>query len=895
MLTMTGFDRTYEVPARLRPGRLKMTAWDLAQPNLDPDLAPWAGRVLESVLLAAAAPADAALSCADCEDTGYYGEPDPDDPDILRVLVRGIGSDAGEGHEYLTADGSWQPWTAAGRTVELLDLDLAQDLASAVLSGASGLVRRYCSPLAFLPPGDVLVAAPPVAPAPPAPPAAPAAPAPGGADAADDWHVYAIVDDLDTGAILNLIRLKPGPVMERYDKGGAWVPDQPVLTNLMGVNPPPLVELSTDQVPGIVSQIDASTAAKGGKGGAGGAPAGAAPGAPGAPGAAPAPAAAAGHAPGGSLPPTTRPGQNNMDRNKMGKRNHPTRAIRHERTIRGERTMHAMKADSALTVSPNAKAEKLRQYWSSGKGGLKIRWGTPGAWKRCVTHLTKFMGLRAKGYCSNLNKRNTGHWPGSKLQASAAAALMAMSTSTEASLVASIQAGAWAGRGPTMAGALPDGIYQETDDDDAVSALTAGAFPVEPPDEWFADPKLASLTPLTVEPTGQVYGHLASFDMPHIGLPGKVRAPHNSSGYRYFNTGALRTAGGKTVTVGQLTSVGGHAPLSADAGSAVAHYDASDSAVADVHVGEDRHGIWFAGALRPDVTPERLRTFMASALSGDWRPINGHLELVAGLSVNVPGFPVARACVASGAVTALVAAGARQIALKQASLRADAAVLERLDATLARVDELENAFYEASAGEAEPVVEPVAAELTMTPAPEPVVDVIAPGSEPVAPAPPAEEVTAEPPPVTVETVAVPASVLRARELVAQRRQERRDRVHSRDDGAVTAAFKLLPWMHPETSDGTTVESGNTISISSKTDASVQVAKVLDVTARGLKVKYKEGGKVTYIPLADVATLVQVTAEPSKDDGPPPPDGTKAAANAAAPDADPKASVPAGTS
>jgi hypothetical protein len=29
-------------------------------------------------------------------------------------------------------------------------------------------------------------------------------------------------------------------------------------------------------------------------------------------------------------------------------------------------------------------------------------------------------------------------------------------------------------------------------------------------------------------------------------------------------------------------------------------------------------------------------------VSGDWRPINGHLELVGLLAVNVPGFPVPR-------------------------------------------------------------------------------------------------------------------------------------------------------------------------------------------------------------------------------------------------------------
>jgi hypothetical protein len=62
------------------------------------------------------------------------------------------------------------------------------------------------------------------------------------------------------------------------------------------------------------------------------------------------------------------------------------------------------------------------------------------------------------------------------------------------------------------------------------------------------------------------------------------------------------------------------------------------------------------------VSPEQIRALRASAPSGDWRPIKGRLELVAVLQVNVPGFPMARAQVASGYVTALVAAGAAAIA-----------------------------------------------------------------------------------------------------------------------------------------------------------------------------------------------------------------------------------------
>ena len=90
---------------------------------------------------------------------------------------------------------------------------------------------------------------------------------------------------------------------------------------------------------------------------------------------------------------------------------------------------------------------------------------------------------------------------------------------------------------------------------------------------------------------------------------------------------------------------------------AVKHYDDTASAFCDVHAGEDAYGIWVAGALRPNVTAEQVRAIRAAAPSGDWRPINGRLEMVAVCQVNVPGFPVTRARVASGHVYALVAAG----------------------------------------------------------------------------------------------------------------------------------------------------------------------------------------------------------------------------------------------
>lgn len=70
-------------------------------------------------------------------------------------------------------------------------------------------------------------------------------------------------------------------------------------------------------------------------------------------------------------------------------------------------TAEAMIAAGGLDRN-RGNAEKLRRYWTRGKGALKIRWGQPGDWKRCVGYLSKYMGARAKGYCQLRHKEALG-------------------------------------------------------------------------------------------------------------------------------------------------------------------------------------------------------------------------------------------------------------------------------------------------------------------------------------------------------------------------------------------------------------------------------------------------------------------------------------------------------
>lgn len=219
-----------------------------------------------------------------------------------------------------------------------------------------------------------------------------------------------------------------------------------------------------------------------------------------------------------------------------------------------------------------------------------------------------------------------------------------------------------------MSTALLDGVYEEVVDDapEIAEALLAGAAPLHPPKSWFDDPKLEKPTALTLLASGQLFGHIAAWNVDHIGIPGARKPPRSSSNYAFFRTGLLATAEGEDVAVGQITLAGGHAALSADAGTAVKHYDDTATAFADVACGEDAYGIWVAGAARPGVSDAEIRAIRASAPSGDWRPINGVLEMVAVCQVNVPGFPVVRSMVAGGEIISLVAAGSAPLyALRQ--------------------------------------------------------------------------------------------------------------------------------------------------------------------------------------------------------------------------------------
>lgn len=269
---------------------------------------------------------------------------------------------------------------------------------------------------------------------------------------------------------------------------------------------------------------------------------------------------------------------------------------------------------------------RLWAYWTQPghEGYAKIGWGVAGDFNRCRAMVGEEIGENSpedlrflNQICAQWHHDATGFWPGR--------------APTEQSL------------------RIPNGTVAAS-----VSLVSSGV--PKAPAAWFADPKLPEPTHLTVTEDGRVFGHIAEWSTCHIGYDGVCVAPPSSnSDYAYFATGTVLLDNGETASTGVISLGGGHAPARMGLRAAVAHYDSTSSAAADVCVGEDEHGIWCSGWIRPGVPAETAYALRASDISGDWRDVSGNMEMVAALAVNVAGFPVA--AVRDKVQVALVAAG----------------------------------------------------------------------------------------------------------------------------------------------------------------------------------------------------------------------------------------------
>lgn len=189
----------------------------------------------------------------------------------------------------------------------------------------------------------------------------------------------------------------------------------------------------------------------------------------------------------------------------------------------------------------------------------------------------------------------------------------------------------------------PESILASVGEFSALHPFEFSVITREPvaPAERFRDPKLTEPTPGYVDEDNVVFGHLATWGTSHINDM-QVNPPRSRTNYAHFANKHVLTDEGMVAT-GPLVLGSNHAPDDYGYQAAVDFYANTSAAWADVAIGEDDIGIWFAGQVRPGTKAETIYAARASAISGDWRFVGAGLDLVAALSVNAAGFPIPRA------------------------------------------------------------------------------------------------------------------------------------------------------------------------------------------------------------------------------------------------------------
>jgi 2'-5' RNA ligase len=199
----------------------------------------------------------------------------------------------------------------------------------------------------------------------------------------------ALTDAVDKDAVLDVLALVPAsdtssqPIVYSRSDGG-WQLDDEMRTAMLSTNPPPIVRLDDETAKNVIEQVDSYFVRKGeenvkdGKDGKDGKT-----GKPGGPG-------GGGGKPGLAADPFDE-----------------LQVYSEFGDLFPVPTLDALYAAGGVDQN-RGNAEKLRRYWTTGPGGAKIRWGTGGDWYRCVKHLSKYLGPRAKGYCQLRHKEATG-------------------------------------------------------------------------------------------------------------------------------------------------------------------------------------------------------------------------------------------------------------------------------------------------------------------------------------------------------------------------------------------------------------------------------------------------------------------------------------------------------
>jgi len=170
--------------------------------------------------------------------------------------------------------------------------------------------------------------------------------------------------------------------------------------------------------------------------------------------------------------------------------------------------------------------------------------------------------------------------------------------------------------------------------------------PLKPPASWFNRPSdIPTDRRLTITDDGHVFGYVALFDQCHTTMGGCVKPPRGSaSNYQLAHTGETIADDGTVVATANIGGGAGHMTAEASPEAAAKFYADTSTQLMRVKYGEDSTGVWFSGALWPDISEIDVARIRASAISGDWRPVGlwrrggAKYDFTGACFVNVPGY-----------------------------------------------------------------------------------------------------------------------------------------------------------------------------------------------------------------------------------------------------------------
>lgn len=288
-------------------------------------------------------------------------------------------------------------------------------------------------------------------------------------------------------------------------------------------------------------------------------------------------------------------------------------------------------------VTNPVETKRIHDYWTKKgeEGYAKINWGTPGDFTRAKKLIGAKIAANSPEDMRYLNQiiaqwhfDALGYWPGELGKPG-----NAPDTPENRRRAARHAA---ANKGIVVA----DDI--EKDGWEAVMVASAGGKKVRPPKSYFEKQEGSGSLYIAEEPDEngfrQTYGYAGEFGVCHIGYDNRCVEIPVDDDFSDFHLGYTRTNEGiiRTGVIAYLVDHHDAATILTQTPEQ-SHFDNVANAWAQVRLGYDERGIWFAGVVLPGISEEDITLIEATGqVSGEWK----YGALRALQSVNTPGYGV---------------------------------------------------------------------------------------------------------------------------------------------------------------------------------------------------------------------------------------------------------------